>query len=118
MTDNLFDKCKLSDQVMTFTIDPYLPFILATLEKFPTLGATRLHKMVCERGYPGSESHFRDILKLYRKKPATEAFLRLKTLPGEQAQVDWGHFGHIIIGKAKRSLSAFEWCLAFPGKYF
>jgi hypothetical protein len=28
-------------------------------------------------------------------------------LAGEQAQVDWGHFGKIEIGKAKRPLMAF-----------
>jgi len=35
-------------------IDAYLPFILQTLEKFPTLTASRLHAMVRERGYRGS----------------------------------------------------------------
>ena len=33
--------------------------------------------------------------------PAAEAYLRLRTLPGEQAQVDWGHFGHLTIGRAR-----------------
>jgi hypothetical protein len=28
--------------------------------------------------------------------------LRLRTLPGEQAQVDWAHFGHLVIGRARR----------------
>ena len=27
-----------------------------------------------------------------------EAFLRLCTLAGEEAQVDWGHFGQIEVG--------------------
>jgi hypothetical protein len=31
-------------------IDPYRPFIEATLAKFPTLTAARLHAMVAERG--------------------------------------------------------------------
>src|SRR5262244_365706 len=34
-------------------IDAYLPFILQTLEKFPTLTASRLYAMVRERGYAG-----------------------------------------------------------------
>src|SRR2546430_12052381 len=34
-------------------IEPYLPFILATLQKFPTLTASRLYAMVRERGYRG-----------------------------------------------------------------
>jgi hypothetical protein len=35
-------------------IDPYLPFILKTLETFPTLTAARLYAMVYERGYRGA----------------------------------------------------------------
>ena len=33
-------------------IDPYLPFIHQTLEKFPMLAASRLYVMVHERGGP------------------------------------------------------------------
>ena len=38
-------------------IDPYLPFILQTLAKFPTLTASRLHAMVRSRGYVGGPDH-------------------------------------------------------------
>jgi hypothetical protein len=31
-------------------VEPYLPFILETLQKFPTLTASRLYAMVRERG--------------------------------------------------------------------
>ena len=48
-------------------IDAYLPFILETLEKFPTLTATRLHGMVKERGYVGSVDHFRHFIALHRR---------------------------------------------------
>ena len=34
-------------------IDPYLPFIREMLAGFPTLTASRLHAMACERGYSG-----------------------------------------------------------------
>lgn len=40
-------------------LDPYLPFITETLERFPTLTASRLYQMVRERGYPGGPDHFR-----------------------------------------------------------
>src|SRR5437879_3595748 len=40
-------------------IEPYLPFILQTLEKFPTLTASRLFGMVRERGYRGGPDYFR-----------------------------------------------------------
>ena len=85
-------------------VDPYLPFMVASLAKFPTLTASRLHAMVRERGYTGGSDHFRHIVACHRPRPAAEAYLRLRTLPGEQAQVDWGHFGHIVVGRAKRPL--------------
>jgi len=99
-------------------IDPFLPFVLETLEKHPTLTATRLYEMVRERGYQGGEHHFRHLIYLRRPKPVAEAYLRLRTLPGEQAQVDWGHFGHVTIGKAKRPLMAFVMVLSFSRKIF
>ena len=76
-------------------IDPYRPFILTTLANFPKLTAARLHAMVAERGYVGGPSHFRLLVAGMRPRPAAEAYLRLRTLPAEQAQVDWGHFGHL-----------------------
>jgi transposase len=99
-------------------VDAYLPFITDTLKKFPTLTARRLYDMVQTRGYTGSIDHFRHMIYLHRPRAPAEAFLRLKTLPGEQAQVDWGHFGHITIGKARRPLMAFVMVLSFSRKIF
>ncbi len=99
-------------------INPFLPFVLETLDKFPKLSASRLYEMVRVRGYRGSSNHFRHLISLYRPRPAAEAYLRLRTLPGEQAQVDWAHFSHIMIGKAKRPLMAFVMVLSFSRKIF
>jgi len=99
-------------------IDPYLPFIRETLAKFPRLTASRLYAMVRERGYTGGPDHFRYLISLHRPRPAAEAFLRLRTLPGEQAQVDWGHFGHLTIGRASRPLMAFVMVLSYSRRIF
>lgn len=99
-------------------VTPYLSFILETFEKFPHLTASRLYQMVCERGYEGGEDHFRHLMTLYRPRKPAEAYLRLRTLPGEQCQVDWGHFGYIEIGKAKRPLTAFVMVLSYSRKIF
>ena len=71
-------------------IDAYRPFLVAMLAKFPKLTAARLHAMASERGFVGSTSHFRALVAGLRPRPVAEAYLRLRTLPGEQAQVDWG----------------------------
>lgn len=99
-------------------IDPYLPFILQTLEKFPTLRASRLYAMVRERGYRGAPDHFRHLIALHRPRPHAEAYLRLRTLPGEQGQTDWAHFGHLQIGRARRPLMAFVMVLSYSRRLF
>lgn len=109
---------KHSILVQESMIDPFLAFITETLQRFPTLTASRLYDMVTERGYPGSRDHFRHMISFYRPRKAAEAYMRLRTLPGEQAQVDWGHFGYITIGKAKRPLMAFVMVLSYSRKIF
>lgn len=102
----------------TAMIVPYLPFILEQLKRYPKLTSSRLYGMVTSRGYPGGPDHFRAMVSKYRPVQSTEAFLRLSTLPAEQAQVDWGHFGTIKIGRAKRILSAFVMVLSYSRKIF
>ncbi|HHH83008.1 MAG TPA: IS21 family transposase, partial [Chloroflexi bacterium] len=98
--------------------DPFLPFIHATLEKYPRLCASRLYQMVKARGYPGGPDHFRAIVARHRPRPPAEAYLRLRTLPAEQAQVDWGHFGRVAIGRARRPLMAFVMVLSYSRMIF
>lgn len=98
--------------------DPYSAFIVQTLTRFPTLRASRLYAMVRERGYPGRPDHFRAVVARYRPRPAAEAFLRLRTLPGEQAQVDWAHFGKLTVGRAQRPLVAFVMVLSWSRHIF
>jgi transposase len=99
-------------------VDPYRAFILETLSKFSTLTAARLFVMVHERGYRGSPEHFCHVIAGMRPRRPAEAFLRLRTLPGEQAQVDWGHFGHLQIGRARRPLMAFVMVLSYSRRIF
>ena len=99
-------------------VDPYLPFIVETLSEFPSLTAARIYHMIRQRGFTGCESLLRQRVAELRPRKLPEAYLRLKTLPGEQAQVDWGHFGHIEIGKAKRPLMAFVVVLSWSRQLF
>jgi transposase len=99
-------------------VDPYLEFVVTTLEKYPTLCASRLFQMTKERGYPGGPDHFRRIVARLRPKPKHEAFLRLRTLIGEQAQADWGAFGKLQIGNAQRALWAFVMVLSWSRQIF
>jgi transposase len=98
--------------------DPFISFITETLKQYPSLCASRLHVMVRERGYRGGPDHFRAIVARYRPRPNAEAYLRLRTLPGEQAQIDWAHFGSITIGRATRPLMAFVMVLSYSRHLF
>lgn len=99
-------------------LDPYRAFILQSLEKYPSLRASRLYTMVRERGYPGAPDHFRAIVARLRPRPLAEAYLRLRTLPGEQGQVDWAFFGKMRIGRALRPLMAFVMVLSYSRMTF
>ncbi|MEM8559431.1 MAG: IS21 family transposase [Bacteroidota bacterium] len=94
-------------------IDPYVPFMKATLERYPRLCATRLHDMLKERGYPGGIAQVRRTVRHLRPARKREAYLRLSVLKGEQAQVDWGSFGKVSIGKGQRLLSCFVMVLSW-----
>ena len=104
--------------VRSSNIDPYLPFILQTLTKFPDLRASRLYAMVKVRGYQGGPDHFRHLISYHRPRPVPEAYLRLVTLIGEQGQIDWAHFGYLQVGQAKRPLMAFVAVLSWSRRIF
>jgi transposase len=93
--------------------DPYIPLIVETLGKYPKLSARRLFEMAKARGYSGGPDHFRRVVSLHRPRKTAEAYQRLSTLPGEQAQVDWAHFGSVTIGRATRKLYAFVLVLSW-----
>lgn len=96
-------------------LDPFVPFVTETLGQFPRLCATRVHEMLRGRGYDGSVVQLRRaIVRLgLRPRPAAEAYLRLRVLPAEQAQVDWGSFGTILHAGARRPLSCFVMVLSW-----
>jgi len=88
-------------------LDPYRDFIRATLDQYPRLRATRLFEMIRARGYAGSVFPVRRYVRHVRPTVAQQAYFRLSTLPGEEAQVDWGSFGKIRVENTERLLSCF-----------
>ena len=96
-------------------IDPFVPFLRKTLESYPKLPASTLYEMVRRRGYPGRPDHFRHRVAALDLRPrqAPEAFFELRTLPAEQAQVDWGYFGKRKVEGGERKLWAFVMVLSY-----
>ena len=92
---------------------PYETFIAETLARYPKLRASRLFEMVKERGYHGSVRTLREHVAGVRPAPKREAFLRVESLIGEQAQVDWAHVGRVKVEGGVRSLWAFVLVLSW-----
>src|SRR5215472_5376433 len=102
----------VAQSVRASLVDPYLEFIRQTLDQHPRLRATRIYHMVRDRGYSGSVVQLRRAVANLRPNFG-EAFLKLQMLPGEQAQADWAHFGHVMVGRARRALSCFVMTLSY-----
>ena len=94
-------------------LDPFLPFIRNTLAQYPRLRATRIHEMVRQRGYTGSVIQVRRLVRRLRPESGRAAYRRVVTLVGEQAQVDWGTFGKVRIGRGTRAVSGFVMVLGY-----
>jgi len=93
-------------------VDPYADFVRETLASYPRLRATRIFQMLQVRGYTGSVNTLRRAVADLRPS-RREAFLRLRTFPGDQGQVDWAHFGKVKVGRAQRRLSCFVSTLSY-----
>jgi len=94
-------------------VDSFIPFLKETLEKHPRLRASRLWTMAKARGYTGSKSGFRAIVSRLRPRRHPEAYVRRVVLPGQEAQVDWAHFGKLAVGRAMRDLWVFVIVLSY-----
>jgi transposase len=95
-------------------LDAFVPFITETLKTYPKLTATRLAAMLKDRGYSGSVQILRRRVAQLRDRPSRKrAFVPLTAYAGEEAQVDWGHFGLLRVGRAERRLSCFVMVLAY-----
>ena len=90
-------------------LDPFKDDIAQFLERDPEVSAVVIRQRLGEKGFRGGISIVRDYLRSVRGRARKkEPFIRFESAPGEQCQVDWGHFGSITHGTTTRKLS----CLA------
>ncbi|MCL2824785.1 MAG: IS21 family transposase [Polyangiaceae bacterium] len=116
LSESKIDRHEL--RVRPSILDNYEPFVRAQIEKYPRLPASRLYQMVTDLGYPGGPDHFRALVAKLRPRHSSEAFLRRRTLPGEEAQVDWADFGRHDVCGAIRRLYVFVMVLSYSRKIF
>ena len=74
--------------------------------------------MVKGRGYTGTVVQLRRAVRLIRPAATATVYRRLTTLAAEEAQIDWGSFGSIRIGRGVRPLSGFVMVLSYSRAVF
>jgi len=93
-------------------IAPYVAY----LEQRMTEGVFNARKLYLEikaQGYPGRETQVRSFVQPLRAAQQRQATVRYETEPGQQAQVDWDHFGLIEHAGRQRRLYAFVMTLGW-----
>jgi len=98
-------------------LDPFKSYIRGRLESFD-LPATTLLGEVREKGYGGGITTLRDYVRGYKKEICRRITERFETVPGEQAQIDWGECGTITVGGEKRKLYCFVLVLGYSRMMF
>jgi transposase len=86
-------------------LDPYRDLIRQMINDYPQIKAPVVLQHIRVKGFSGEITIVRDYLKQIRQDKK-KAFIRFESRPGEQFQIDWGHFGSLAYGKSARKLYA------------
>ena len=93
-------------------LDPFVPYLEKRIEE-GVLNCNKLFDEIRRQGYQGGKSTLKYFVQPYREARRQEATVRFETQPGEQAQVDWGHFGFIEHKGRRRRLYCFVMTLGW-----
>lgn len=104
--------------VVESVLEPHKGYLVERLEKYPELTATRLLQELRDRGYQHGIAVLKRYVAKVRGPRSKKAYLRIETMPGEQAQVDWGSFGWVRVGATQRPLSCFAMVLSWSRMLF
>ena len=93
-------------------LEPYKPYIRERIEAY-NLSGVRILDEIRAKGYSGGYTVLKDYCQTLRSDMQVKAVWRFETKPGEQAQVDYGKFGPILIDGEMRSLYCFSMVLGY-----
>lgn len=93
-------------------VEPYREYITSRLEEYPELHAEALFHEIKTMGYDGSARTVRRFVAKIRPQKVRE-YKPVDALPGEQAQVDWGHVGTHVVNGVRRKLYVFVMTLSW-----
>jgi transposase len=87
-------------------LTPYYQQIQDMLAINPGASAVVIRQRLQTLGYDGGLSILKEHLQQVRPKARPQAFIRFESQPGQQMQLDWGHFGSLTYGPWSRKLYA------------
>jgi transposase len=93
-------------------LEPFVPHLKKRIDE-GVLNCSKLLAEIQKQGYQGGKSLVKDFVQPYRAARQVQATVRYETEPGEQAQVDWGHFGYIAHNGHQCKLYAFVMTLGW-----
>jgi transposase len=95
-------------------LDPFKEEISKMLEIDPKASAVVIAQRIAPLGFDGEITILRDYLRKVRgRSRKRQPFIRFESPPGQQCQIDWGHFGSLTYGNTNRKLS----CMAVMESY-
>lgn len=105
-----------TSQKISKLIKPFEEKISAYIDKQHVSSSRTIERLLKEEGYAGSYP----LLNTYIQQKRAESFslkansyFKVETIPGEQAQVDWGHFGQIVVNGIRLNLYVFVYVLSY-----
>nr|WP_320013132.1 IS21 family transposase [uncultured Desulfobulbus sp.] len=86
-------------------LDPYRKMIAEMVASSPDIKAPVVLQRISSKGFNGEITIVRDLLRQLRgQQSLREPFIRFESAPGEQIQIDWGHFDSLSYGQSSRKL--------------
>ena len=88
-------------------LDPYREFIQEMVAQYPKVNAPVVLRQIQDKGFDGEITIVRKYLRNLRIGTFyKQAFIRFESQPGQQIQIDWGHFGSLVYEGSSRKLYA------------
>lgn len=86
-------------------LDPFKQEIESMLAIDPRASAVVIAQRIASLGFDGEITILRDCLREIRgRSTKRQPFIRFESLPAQQCQIDWGHFGSLTYGSTQRKL--------------
>jgi len=98
-------------------LDPFKGVIKAKLEDYD-VPATTILEDIRKLGYQGGLTTVKEFVRVVKGERVRQVIERFETMPGRQAQIDWGECGTIEVAGVNRKLYVFVFVLGYSRMLF